>query len=193
MPPKVDYGPGDALLVVDMQNDFCEGGALAVTGGNSPGTRNQCRDRGGPRGWCADRCLPGLAPGGPCELCPSRGPLAGALRAGHPGSGLPSRPGAGCRHHPRQQGLRLRCRRLLGLRRYRDSAATCSSRGIERVVVCGLALDVCVQATALESRREGFTTLLLEHLSAAVAPDAVADVRDALKGAGVEVSGEVSA
>src|SRR5690554_8165711 len=30
---KVDYGPADALIVVDLQNDFCEGGALAVAGG----------------------------------------------------------------------------------------------------------------------------------------------------------------
>jgi len=29
MPP----GPADALLVIDPQNDFCEGGALAVRGG----------------------------------------------------------------------------------------------------------------------------------------------------------------
>ena len=27
--------PNEALIVVDMQNDFCEGGALAVAGGNA--------------------------------------------------------------------------------------------------------------------------------------------------------------
>ena len=27
--------PNEALIVVDMQNDFCEGGALAVPGGNA--------------------------------------------------------------------------------------------------------------------------------------------------------------
>mgnify|MGYP000678062031 CR=1 FL=1 len=26
-------GPSDALLIIDPQNDFCEGGALAVEGG----------------------------------------------------------------------------------------------------------------------------------------------------------------
>ena len=35
MTTRVDYGLHDALLVVDMQNDFCEGGALAVAGGSA--------------------------------------------------------------------------------------------------------------------------------------------------------------
>lgn len=29
------FGPRNALIVVDVQNDFCEGGALAVNGGNA--------------------------------------------------------------------------------------------------------------------------------------------------------------
>ena len=41
-------------------------------------------------------------------------------------------------------------------------------RDVERVVVCGLATDYCVRATALDSRRLGFETLLV--------PDAVAAV-----------------
>ncbi len=41
-------------------------------------------------------------------------------------------------------------------------------RGIERVVVCGLATDYCVKATALDAVRLGFVTELL--------PDAVAAV-----------------
>ena len=33
--------PGDALIVVDVQNDFCPGGALAVRGGDQVvGVRN---------------------------------------------------------------------------------------------------------------------------------------------------------
>ncbi len=41
-------------------------------------------------------------------------------------------------------------------------------RGIERVVVCGLATDYCVQATALDGRRLGFEVELLEDAVAAV-------------------------
>jgi len=55
------------------------------------------------------------------------------------------------------------------------------------VIVCGLALDVCVRATVLEARREGFDTLLLERLSAAVDPEVVTECRDEFTDAGAEV------
>jgi len=41
-------------------------------------------------------------------------------------------------------------------------------RGIERVVVCGLATDYCVQATALDGVRLGFQVEVLEDAVAAV-------------------------
>lgn len=41
-------------------------------------------------------------------------------------------------------------------------------RDVERVVVCGLATDYCVRATALDSRRLGFETVLVADAVAAV-------------------------
>ena len=41
-------------------------------------------------------------------------------------------------------------------------------RGIERVVVCGLATDYCVHATAIDAARLGFDTHVLSEASAAV-------------------------
>ncbi|MDQ3149401.1 MAG: isochorismatase family protein, partial [Chloroflexota bacterium] len=41
-------------------------------------------------------------------------------------------------------------------------------RGIERVIVCGLATDYCVKATALDAIRLGFGVLLLGEAVAAV-------------------------
>ena len=41
-------------------------------------------------------------------------------------------------------------------------------RGIERVLVCGLATDYCVNATALDARRLGFLTEVLDDAIAAV-------------------------
>ena len=41
-------------------------------------------------------------------------------------------------------------------------------RGVERVVVCGLATDYCVRATALDARRLGFETVLIADAVAAV-------------------------
>jgi nicotinamidase/pyrazinamidase len=41
-------------------------------------------------------------------------------------------------------------------------------RGVERVVVCGLATDYCVNATVLDARRLGFETTVLTSAIAAV-------------------------
>jgi nicotinamidase/pyrazinamidase len=41
-------------------------------------------------------------------------------------------------------------------------------QGIERVVVCGLATDHCVKATALDASRLGFETVVLAEAVAAV-------------------------
>ncbi len=35
-------------------------------------------------------------------------------------------------------------------------------RGVQRIVVGGLATDYCVKATALDARREGFEVIVLE-------------------------------
>jgi nicotinamidase/pyrazinamidase len=42
------------------------------------------------------------------------------------------------------------------------------AQGIERVVICGLATDYCVNATAMDARRLGFDTLVLRRAVAAV-------------------------
>jgi nicotinamidase/pyrazinamidase len=60
-------------------------------------------------------------------------------------------------------------------------------RGIETVVVCGLARDVCVKWTAEDAAAAGFRTLFLWDLTRAVAPDADDQVRADLEVAGVEV------
>ena len=43
-----------------------------------------------------------------------------------------------------------------------------SERGVERVIVCGLATDYCVNATALDAIRLGYETYFLEDAVAAV-------------------------
>lgn len=58
-------------------------------------------------------------------------------------------------------------------------------RGIERVVVVGLATDYCVRATALDAVREGFTTRLLPHLCAGVAEETTRAALDQMAAAGV--------
>ncbi|XKE44754.1 nicotinamidase [Halomonas organivorans] len=183
---QVDYGRRDALLVVDMQNDFCEGGALAVEGGNA------------------------LVPGINAEIGAARaaGALVVASRDWHPIDhvSFEHRGGPWPVHCVQDtEGAAYHADLDLDESTIRVSKATAfdadaysafdgtglagylRDRGIERVIVCGLALDVCVKATVLAAREEEFETVLLETLSAPVDADAVADCRAAFRDAGVEV------
>lgn len=60
-------------------------------------------------------------------------------------------------------------------------------REIEAVDIVGLAADHCVRATALDAADAGYETRVLLSLSAAVSPDSLEDVIDELGDAGVEV------
>jgi nicotinamidase/pyrazinamidase len=61
-------------------------------------------------------------------------------------------------------------------------------RGIERIVVCGLATDYCINATALDARRLGFPTFIVLEAMRAVDLSKGDGERaiDAMRGAGCE-------
>ncbi|WP_018143478.1 isochorismatase family protein [Alloscardovia criceti] len=59
--------------------------------------------------------------------------------------------------------------------------------GITEVDVCGLALSHCVKDTALDAKRLGFETRVLTNLSAPVSPEQGIAACDALKDNGVEL------
>ncbi len=61
-------------------------------------------------------------------------------------------------------------------------------REVEAVDVCGLASDYCVRATALDAVAEGFSTRLLTSLSAGVAPETTQAALVELRDAGVDVA-----
>jgi nicotinamidase/pyrazinamidase len=67
-------------------------------------------------------------------------------------------------------------------------------RGVERVVVCGLATDYCVKATALDAARLGFATSVLTQAVAAVdlAPGDGEAAIDEMVAAGVAVDDGVT-
>lgn len=66
-------------------------------------------------------------------------------------------------------------------------AARLRSEGVTSVFVVGLAGDYCVRCTALDARREGFETLVVEEGTRCVDPAAWAGVRAELEGVGVRV------
>ena len=55
------------------------------------------------------------------------------------------------------------------------------------VDVCGIATDYCVRATALDAVREGFSTRLLSNLCAGVAPESSDAALDEMRQAGIRI------
>jgi len=63
-------------------------------------------------------------------------------------------------------------------------------KGVEEVHVVGIATDHCVRATALDAAREGFATTVLLGLTAGIAADSTGAALEQLRGAGVTLVGE---
>ncbi|TDC17724.1 nicotinamidase [Kribbella albertanoniae] len=61
-------------------------------------------------------------------------------------------------------------------------------RGVTDVDVCGIATDYCVRATALDARVEGFSTTVLTGLTAGVAPGSTEQALSDLRAAGVTLT-----
>jgi nicotinamidase/pyrazinamidase len=60
-------------------------------------------------------------------------------------------------------------------------------KGVNRLYVAGLALDVCVMATAMDARRAGLEVLLIMEGTRPVTADGGAEALDRMKAAGVTV------
>jgi nicotinamidase/pyrazinamidase len=58
-------------------------------------------------------------------------------------------------------------------------------RKVDRVDVCGIATDHCVRATALDAARKGFATTVLLDLCAGVAPDTTEAALAEMRAAGI--------
>ena len=171
-----------ALIVVDVQNDFCEGGALAVDGGSAvaravTGYLAREADRYAvvvaTRDWHAP--LPDTNDGhfavGAEPDYVSTWPVhcvAGTPGAEyHPDLVLPART-----RHVRKGQSRQDYSGFEGEVVGADGsslAEALSADGVTDVDIVGLATDHCVAATASDARAAGFTATVLLDLTAAVA------------------------
>ena len=61
-------------------------------------------------------------------------------------------------------------------------------RGVEAVDIVGIATDYCVRATAADAVHSGFATRVLLDLTAGVAPESTAKAIEDMRAAGVEIS-----
>jgi nicotinamidase/pyrazinamidase len=66
-----------------------------------------------------------------------------------------------------------------------DLAEFLKLRKVDRVFVCGLALDVCVRQTSLDGRAAGFTVYLVEDATRGLTPESCAGALAELEAAGV--------
>lgn len=179
-----------ALIVVDVQNDFCEGGSLAVAGGTEVGRQVAALIAGA---HDYDHVI--------------------ATRDHHidPGDHFSDHPDyvhswpvhcvagtAGAEIHPNLTGTRFEAvfdkgeyaAAYSGFEGHYEGeplADWLHHRDVAEVDVCGIAADYCVRATALDAAKEGFTTTYLLDLTAAVFPDKMEDVVVELAGAGVAI------
>ncbi len=154
------FGQDDALIIVDLQRDFCAGGALAIAGADGIPPKinrliNEATAAGATviasRDWHPEGHVSFAARGRPWpEHCVS-------------GS-------EGAQFH---EQLRLPENALIVSKgsdidkeQYSAFDGTglaelLHSRGTRRVFLCGLALEVCVRASALQAARAGFDTHVL--------------------------------
>jgi nicotinamidase/pyrazinamidase len=192
-----------ALVVVDVQNDFCEGGSLAVAGGADVALRigSVLHDR-----TTAD-------PNDPTYK-DRMYDFVVATRDHHidPGPHFADEPDfvdSWPRHcvvgtdgeafHPNLDPQAFDAVFLKGEyqaaysgfegrdRDGSDLEAWLRERAVEQVDVCGIATDYCVRATALDASQAGFTTRVLLDLTAAVAPAQLPETIDVLTKSGVSV------
>ena len=188
-PPAL--GPSDALIVVDVQNDFCPGGALPVLEG----------DQVVP---VLNRWIEAASAGGARVIASRDWHPAGHVSFRERGGPWPPhcvQDTKGAAFHP---GLRLPAGALIvskGSDRDRDEysafggsspADNLRRRGVQRLWVGGLAEDYCVRATVLDALKAGFEVYLIADAVRAVnvRPDDGRRARQEMREAGCVVEGE---
>jgi len=180
-----------AVIVVDLQNDFCEGGSLAVAGGSDVAVAISAR----------------LAEGGYDH--------AVATRDHHvdPGAHFADSPDyvrtwpahcvvgtPGVELHPALDTSRIEAvfdkgeftAAYSGFEGSSDGTPLADwlrARDVDAVEVVGIATDHCVRATALDAVRAGFATTVRLDLTAGVAPDTVRRAQAEFADAGVRLVG----
>ncbi|MFK0085136.1 isochorismatase family protein [Glutamicibacter sp. NPDC090743] len=190
-----------ALLIIDVQPDFCEGGALAVTGGNAVATAiaADIAERRDAYSAIVTTQDWHIEPGNHFSETPDfidSWPVH--CVAGTSGAAL----------HPQLAEVPLDAHFAKGRftaaysgfeARVLDPSADqadesgellgpwLKARGIDSVDVVGLAADHCVKATAFDAAEAGFTTTIISPLTAAVSPENLPAIREELRAAKVTV------
>ncbi|QNE21190.1 nicotinamidase [Kribbella qitaiheensis] len=188
-----------ALIVVDVQNDFCEGGSLAVSGGADVAFRigtllhewHEAEPGEHRYGYVVATRDHHIDPGDHFSETPDfvdswpRHCVAGTDGVGfHPN--LDPQPFDAIfdkgEYAAAYSGFEGKSQNGEGL------AEWLRHKGVTEVDVCGIATDYCVRATALDAKNEGFGTTVLTGLTAGVAPASTEQALVDLRTAGVNLT-----
>jgi len=203
MPENFTPAASDAFLVIDVQNDFCPGGALAVADGDAVVPLiNRLAGKFAHTLLTQDWHTPGHssfasshAGRQPFETVP----MPYGEQTLWPDHCVQGTPGAGFHRDLDITRAELVLRK--GFRREIDSysafyendhktptglAGYLRERNISRVFLAGLATDFCVHFSAVDAAREGFTAVLIEDACRAIdMAGSLAAAKQAMREAGV--------
>lgn len=181
--------PGDALIIVDVQNDFCAGGALAIEHGDDVvPVLNR---------WIAAA----VAKRVPIYVSRDWHP-AGHISFVQQGGPWPPhciQDSEGARFHPQLHLPDSVVKVTKGVRFDQDQNSVFDQTGlsyqlrltgIARLWMGGLAEDVCVLASVLDARREGFDAVLIEDATKSVSRAGSERARRRMREAGARFQSE---
>lgn len=181
-----------ALIVVDVQNDFCEGGSLPVTGGAAVAAAISTHMAGSDydhvvatRDYHIDPGAHFSAEPNYVDTWPVHCVQGTAGASFHPELDITPvtavfAKGAHAAAYSGFEGATPDGRTLADWLRNHD---------VDRVDVVGIATDHCVRATALDGAREGFVTTVLLDLTAGVPASTVDSTLAELEAAGITMIG----
>jgi nicotinamidase/pyrazinamidase len=181
-----------ALAIVDVQNDFCEGGSLAVTGGAAVASRisDYVREHAANYGAFVATRDHHIDPDGHFSDTPDfKDSWPRHCVVGTPGVEFPANLDTDLvqavfdkgEYAAAYSGFEGKTASGEGL------AAWLRGHGIRNLDVVGIATDYCVRATALDGVREGFTVSVLVDLTAGVSPESTDAALEELREGGVTV------
>ncbi|MEZ0094289.1 nicotinamidase [Streptacidiphilus sp. EB129] len=187
-----------ALIIVDVQNDFCEGGSLPVTGGAevAASITDLVADRtAGYTHVLATRdhhIDPGSHFSATPDFAASWPPhcVAGTEGVGFHPNFAPSVT-SGAVEAVFDKGAHAAA--YSGFEGFDENGVGLGDwlreRGVTEVDVVGIATDHCVRATALDAARAGFVTRVLLDLTAGVAKESTETALEQMQAAGVILTG----
>jgi nicotinamidase/pyrazinamidase len=198
----------DALIVVDIQNDFLEGGSLAVPNGNDiiDGVNKLGRnfkDHGNrviftqdwhtTNHWSFAISHDGYEPFDPIEGIEGIGPVLWPVHCvqGTNGAEFHMDLDVNMAHLIIRKGFRTEIDSYSAIKENDHQTETglagyLTNAGIERIFVVGLAKDYCVNFTAADAKLKGFEVVVVDDLTRGIAEETIQSCENSLSSMGVK-------